>query len=134
MHSLKSYISILTFLFIVFSLSCDQKNENEIITGKWTLVNFECCELPREKFDNNQIIWEISSKKKVISIVNNVSLSQSQYFFEDGDYEIISIDDISLTFIYKERDYKFNYVIENNELELTRNISSDGMIIIFKKT
>ncbi|MFA6401780.1 MAG: hypothetical protein WCX31_09175 [Salinivirgaceae bacterium] len=126
-------IKAIIFGFIFLSCDKDATTQNDL-DGEWNLISFECCDLPKEEFNRNDIVWLYNTSKQNVTITNNTTIDiTSQYNFTESGVYNIEIVEKEMTIYYKENEISYNYSISNDTLVLSNSPESDGSIIKFAK-
>lgn len=127
---------IIIYGLLLISCDKDNINEDQEIKGEWNLVSYECCDLPKEEYNRNNIVWLIDPSAQDVKITNNVTIdASSQYNFkENGIYSLQLITNENIIIInYKDYTRTFDYRITKDTLTLGASPESDGPRLIFNK-
>lgn len=125
---------LLSFLVLFFISSCNedrikqdelQQKENSIY-NKWDLVKYEPGFSPIQNFNSGQIYWDFQQNNilqvEVDNSIDNAPLKINGEYAFSIDEDRISIDNTA-----------YDFSINNNELIISDDPSSDGFKITFSK-
>lgn len=118
----------------VIGFENEEENPECQIKGMWSLIRYECCDLPAEIYEEYQITWGFDMESRKIHMINTVEFGKhSQYLFtESGSYDF-DLGNEQLIIEYQDWSYSFKYDISENVLIVKDRPESDGPMLRFKK-